>query len=68
MLKHNRRRHGHSQADREAVRQSERILRAFVEGDTEVINAEIARRHGKEFAMLASLDELARQIIREGDE
>ena len=37
------------------MRQSERILRAFVEGDTEVINAEIARRNGKFLALLAEL-------------
>ena len=54
MWKHHRRHgHGHSQADKEAVRQTERIMRAFVEGDTEVINAEIARRNGKFFALLA---------------
>ena len=56
MWKHHRRNgHGHSQADKEAVRQTERILRAFVEGDTEVINAEIARRNGKFLALLAEL-------------
>lgn len=56
MWKHHRRNgHGHSQADKEAVRQSERILRAFVEGDTEVINAEIARRYSKMIALMAEV-------------
>ena len=55
MWKHKRHRHGHSQADQEAVRQSERILRAFVEGDTEVINAEIGRRYSKMMTLMAEL-------------
>lgn len=58
-------------ADREAMRQTERILRAFTEGDQEVMRAEMARRYGLFFALFAQQlehERRDREIERERDQ
>lgn len=62
MLKNFQRWRAQRRADREAVRQSERFLRAFDEGDSEVIRAMVARRYGR-FFPLAS-EAIAAHIAR----
>ncbi len=51
-------------ADRAAVQQCERFLRAFNEGDTEVIKAMVARRYGRFFAAVADMRDAHNRLMR----
>lgn len=56
-------------ADREAAARTERILKAFMDGDTEVLKAEIARVYGANFfALMQQQHELTRLILRNNNE
>jgi len=53
-------------ADREAVQRSERLLRAFMEGDHEYQRAEMLRVYGANFfAAMAQSQELTDLIVRD---
>lgn len=53
-------------AERDAVRRSERFLRAFLEGDSEYVTAEMARVNGADFfALAAQQHALTDAIVRQ---
>lgn len=53
-------------ADRDAMRRTERFLRAFVAGDDEYVKAEMVRVYGADFFALAAQQQtLTQAIIRD---